>query len=221
MMLRISWIFAALLAIPTGRAEAQQFEPPKWDASATIGLLSADPSPTDEPYSDDWYFVGRYAASIGRYWTDHFKTELELVTSNGGERYVQRFSNVPGVPPAYTYSVHERHTLRQVSGRMVWQFFENAWVHPYVFGGVAYDADRQQTFVPLQYYAPDARAPASQLIVAPADNATKTVDRVGVIGGFGAKVYLSRNAFFNTALVVSHAKPARTASIIGGFGIDF
>jgi len=44
---------------------------------------------------------------------------------------------------------------------------------------------------------------------------------VGVTAGFGAKVYITRNGFFNAALVVSHARPARTASIIGGFGIDF
>jgi hypothetical protein len=222
-MRRIALIFIVTVSFWADLAGAQtSSDRPKWDAAASIGLLSANPAPADDPYGGDWYFEGRYAASIGRYWTEHLKTELELMTSTEGERHVQHYSTVPGVPPFYTYTAHERHTLRQVSGRMVWQFFDNAWVHPYVFGGVSVDADRREIFVPPQYYYPDPRSPASQLIAAPtANGAPETIRRVGVNAGVGAKIYITRNGFFNAALVVSHAKPARTASIVGGFGIDF
>jgi hypothetical protein len=222
-MRRISFIFVVLLGFFGGTAEAQQPAQPKWDAGASVGLLSASPSPVDEPYGGDWYFEGRYAVSIGRYWTDHLKTEVELLTSGEGERFTQRYSSVPGAAPySYPYSVQESHTLRQVSGRLVWQFFDNAWVHPYVFGGVVYDAERRETYIPQQYYYPDPRNQSPPQVLAPATNTgPETVHRVGGIAGVGAKIYLSRNAFFNTAFVMSHAKPARTASIIGGFGVDF
>ena len=123
---RILWVFVVLVGF-AGMAEAQGSATNSsinqlsnktvWDVGSSIGLLSANPLPSNQPYSSDWYFSGRYAVSIGRYWTDHLKTELEFVTSNQTERYVPRVSNTPGVPPAYTYTARERHTLRQVSGR--------------------------------------------------------------------------------------------------------
>ncbi|HWI20248.1 MAG TPA: hypothetical protein VNT81_20985 [Vicinamibacterales bacterium] len=117
-MRRISWIFIIFVGLVVGSAEARQAaDHPRWDAAASIGLLSANPAPADDPYTGDWYFEGRYAASIGRYWTEHLETELEFVASTEGERYVQRYSTAPGVPPTYSYTAHERHTLRQVSGR--------------------------------------------------------------------------------------------------------
>jgi hypothetical protein len=220
---RISWIFVVLVGFVAGSANAQTLAQPKWDVGSSVGLLSASPRPSDEPYGSDWYFEGRYAVSIGRYWTEHLKTEVELVTSGEGERFAQRYSTAPGVPPySYPYTVQERHTLRQVSGRMVWQFFENAWVHPYIFGGVVYDAERRETLIPPQYYYPDPRTQTPPLTLAPASRTgPETVHRVGASAGFGAKVYITRNAFFNTAFVVSRATPARTASILGGFGFDF
>jgi hypothetical protein len=222
-MRRTWWICVVLLGFLAPDSEAQQLANPKWDVGASVGLLSASPSPADEPYGGEWYFEGRYAVSIGHYWTEHLKTEVEFATSGEGERYIQRYSSVPGAPPfSYPYTVHESHTLRQVSGRLVWQFFDNAWVHPYVFGGVVYDADRVASYVPPQYYHPDPRNPSSPTVLAPAAHSgPETMHRIGATAGFGAKVYMTRNAFFNTAFVVSQANPARTASILGGFGIDF
>lgn len=243
-MRRITWVFTVLLGLGAGGAEAGQSapakaevalrKPPQWDVAGSVGLLSSSPAVSEQPYGDDWYFEGRYAVSIGRYWTEHLKTELELVTSGEGERFIQRYSNVPGAPPySYPYSIHESHTLRQVSGRLVWQFFDNAWVHPYVFGGVVYDADRVKTFIPPFAFAeasaqltqplyPDQRNPTPPMALAPETRTgPETLHRIGATAGFGAKVYITRNAFFNTGFVASYARPARTASIVGGFGFDF
>ena len=45
--------------------------------------------------------------------------------------------------------------------------------------------------------------------------------RVGAMVGAGAKLYLSPRAFANTAVLVTHAKPMKTVSVLLGFGIDF
>ena len=37
--------------------------------------------------------------------------------------------------------------------------------------------------------------------------------RAGVIAGAGAKIYLSPSAFFNTGLVIAHAKPSATSAL--------
>lgn len=229
-MRRITWIIVVFLRL-AGLAEAQDAaeassidalsNEARWDVSATAGLLSSNPAPSKHPYANEWYFAGRYAVSIGRYWSPHLKTEIELVNTSEGERYIERVANLPGVPHSYVYTARERHTLRQVSGRTVWQFFENAWVHPYVFAGLVYDADHVATFVPPQWlYQP--RTPDASLIQSPPQTLdAMTVHRFGATAGVGAKLYASPRVFVNTAVVVSYARPSTTTSIIGGFGVDF
>lgn len=229
-MRAISWVFLILLAFATSAiaqttvtstTSGTQLDSKRWEVGASVGLLSTNPAPSDHPYANEWYFTGRYAASLARYWSEHFKTEIEIANTNAGERYVDRIANLPGVPTSYVYTVRERHTLRQVSGRTVWQFFDNAWVHPYVFGGVIYNADRVRAIVPSQWLY-DPRSPNAPLIPSPLVNEeAHTVHRVGITAGAGAKFYMSPNAFFNTAVVMSHARPATTASLIGGFGVEF
>ncbi len=229
-MRRILWVFVGLFGF-AALAEAQDATASSsiqklnnktgWDVAATAGLLSSNPAPSEHPYADEWYFAGRYAVSIGRYWSPHLKTEIELVNATEGERYIERVANLPGVPHSYVYTAREHHTLRQVSGRTVWQFFENAWAHPYVFAGLVYDADRVETFVPSQWlYQP--RTPDAPLIPSPpqAPDAV-TVHRLGATAGLGAKLYASPRVFVTTAVVVSYARPSTTTSIIGGFGVDF
>jgi hypothetical protein len=221
-MRRIAWIFTILLGICGSAAEAQSV--PKWDVGATAGLVEARPAAPDSPYDNDWYFEGRYAVSVGRFWTDHLKTEIEFATTGEGSRYAQRFANIPGVPPNYPYGVQEYYRLHQTSARIVWQFFDNAWVHPYVFGGVAHEAERQRVRVHEQFYyaGNDPRNPINRFVIAPAaDVGPDVAHRAAAIAGAGAKIYMSPSAYINTGFVVSHAKPARNVSFIAGFGVDF
>lgn len=229
-MRRILWIIGVLLWLG-GLVEAQETDEKVsidrlrdesgWDVAATAGLLSSNPAPSEHPYANEWYFAGRYAISIGRYWSPHLKTEIELVNTTEGERYIERVANLPGVPHSYVYTAREHHTLRQVSGRTVWQFFENAWAHPYVFAGLVYDADRVKTFVPSQWlYQP--RTPDAPLIPSPPQTPEAvTVHRFVATAGLGAKLYASPRVFVTTAVVVSYARPSTTTCIIGGFGVDF
>lgn len=197
---------------------------PSWDVGLTAGLFEANPKQGDGPYDDDWYFQGRYGLSIGRYWGSHLKTEFEFATTGEGTRYTQRYVSIPGVPPYYPVSVQEHYQLNQVSGRAVWQFFENRWVHPYVFGGIAVEAERQRTWVPEQFFygSSDPRSPSNRIpLSASIESGPETVYRVGGIAGVGTKVYMSTRTYFNTSLVMSQARPSRNVSLIAGFGWDF
>ena len=235
-MRKIPWKLAYLLVFLSKTADAQsvltnqltinttqQLTMPRWDMAVTAGVFQANPKQTDEHYGDDWYFQGRYGVSIGRFWTDHLKTELEFAATGEGTRYSQRYSTIPGVPPYYPINVQEHFQLTQVSGRVVWQFFENRWVHPYVFGGASFEAERQRVQIPEQYfYASDPRNPSTRIPISlGVDSGPETHYRAGAIAGIGTKVYMSPRSYFNTNLVMSQARPSRNVSFIAGFGWDF
>ena len=218
-MRRTLSIFAVLLAI-SGVAEAQ----PSWDVAVSIGTFGVSPQMPREAYSDDWYFDGRYAASIGKYWTDHIKTEIEFAHSGEGSRYVQRFVDAPGVPPHYSIPAEEYNRLQQLSGRLVYQFLDNQWVHPYVFGGVGIDINRRRTEIPPNYFYPPATPQSRPIPVLVAPQTIEGADtawRSAVVFGTGAKMYMTPRSFFNAAVITSLGDSTHTWSLLAGFGVDF
>ncbi len=203
-MFRISTCFTFLLLFPAiGLAQAPAV--PAWDVAVTTGLFEGRPGNTGAPsYGDNWYDTVRGGVSVGRYWTTNLKTEVEVMTSGEGTRY--------------SYGAQEYLRLSQGSARVVWQFFDNQWIHPYVLAGVTVDADRRRTLVLDQYPRTiDPRGP----IVAPRTVGPDTLYQAGAIAGAGAKLYMSPRLFANTGVLVTKAKRARTVSVVLGLGLDF
>lgn len=198
-------LLLALLTLLPGTGLAQTAEPPAWDFTAAAGLFEGRPGNAGAPpYGDNWYDTVRGGVSVGRYWTTNLKTEVEVMTSGEGTRY--------------SYRAQEYLRLSQGSARVVWQFFDNQWIHPYVLAGVTVDADRRRTFVLDQYpRAIDPRGP----IVPPRTVGPDTSYQAGAIAGAGAKLYMSPRLFANTGVLVTQAKRARTVSIVFGLGLDF
>jgi hypothetical protein len=221
-MRKFLWIFAILL-LPAAVAHAQETSQPRWDISLSAGLFNARPGQEAGGYQEEWYFAGRYAAAIGRYWTDHFKTELEFATTNEGRRFTQISVPVPGRPYPYPISIEEFRRLQQVSARAVWQFYDNAWVHPYLNAGVVADIDRVRRFSPEFYYPPgDPRVVVPPGVVRPQINREPETDyRAGITFGGGSKFYVSPSAYVNAGVQLTYAKPAATATFLVGFGVDF
>jgi Outer membrane protein beta-barrel domain len=216
-MRRISWIFALLLGL--GRfAEAQQPTPsPTVQVGVTAGLIQNRPNDTRPPYYDDWYAEARYAGSISYYWTRNIKTEYEYAWSNEDPRYIQEYNVIGGVPLPYYFE--EFHQLQQHSLRMVYQFGENQWVHPYVSAGAVLEMDRQHRHFPITYQ-PSGRG--GVVLVHPEMTTAKESHTSGGVSiGGGAKFYMSRRAFLNTGATATFSKPARTVSLVAGFGIEF
>lgn len=221
-MFRISTCFTFLVLWPAvGLAQAA--DPPKWDFAVSAGLFEGRPGP-DGPgyYGDNWYTSARAGVSVGRYWTPNLKTEAEVMTSGEGMRYAQRTTTLRD-GTSWPYGAQEYFRLSQGSARVVWQLFENRWIHPYVLAGVTLDADRQRAFIAEQYrYNGDARAPGTRQLLAPQQTeGSVNRYRVGALVGAGAKLYLSPRTFANTAVLVTYAKPAKTVSVILGLGLDF
>lgn len=223
-MRKISWIF--VIALTATAAEAQtpsavSNDKPRWDINVNIGGFGADPGERDYP-DNDWYSEGRYAASIGYYWTEHLKTEIEFAHSGEGSRFIQDYARVPGTAFVHPISIEAFHRLQQTSARVVWQFGENRWVHPYVNAGYVFDAERRRYHSPIQYYYPGDPRTRPPILVRPQLNADRGYAyRSGVSIGAGTKFYVAPKAYINTGLQWTYARPGKTLTALGGFGVEF
>jgi hypothetical protein len=223
-MRTITWIFAILLMRATLAGAQTTVSVPKWDLSVNAGLFNAQPEEMEPRNSyDEWYSEARYAIGLGYYWTENFKTEIEFAHTPEGSRYVQDFVNVPGTGQVYPYSFESYHRIQQTSVRAVWQFLDNSWVHPYVNGGFVFEAERHRYHVHDQFRFPTVPLGTTPpVLLRPEFRSGEVTDyRGGVTGGGGAKFYVSANAYINTGMQVTYAKPATTVSFIAGFGFDF
>ena len=224
-MRKTAWIllllFTATAAQAQQSASAKTPERPRWDVNITIGAFGADPGERDYPYHD-WYTEGRYAASIGYYWNEHLKTELEFAHSGEGSRFIQDFAQVPGTGAIQPISIEAFHRVQQASARVVWQFLDNTWVHPYVNAGYVFDAERRHFHSPIQYYYPGDPRTRPPILVRPELNSDPSYDlRSGVSIGAGSKFYVSPQAYINTGVQWTYARPAKTLTLLGGFGVEF
>jgi opacity protein-like surface antigen len=200
-------------------AAGQTPDLPRWDVHASAGLFQGRPS--DETHGwDDWYSEGRYAASIGYYWNAHFKTEIEFAITGEGRRYTQQYVPVPGMPIPYPVSLELFHRLQQTAARAVWQFNDNAWVHPYLNAGLVYDVERTRQWSAEQFYYPVGDPRGRIPLNFPVDAET-TDRRVGFTIGGGSKFYVSPNAYINAGLQITRAKPSTTVTALAGVGVDF
>lgn len=218
-MRTIAWIFVVLVVATSAQAQ-QSPDRPRWDANLNAGFFGHRPGDGDR--YNNWYSEGRYGASIGYYWTENLKTELEFAHSGEGHRYLQDVVRVPGTNNFHSVPVEAFHRLQQTSLRMVWQFGENTWVHPYVNAGYVLHADRQHRHSPVTYSYPGDPRVVPPILVRSAVNSERHIEYEsgGSFGG-GAKFYVAPNAYFNTGLQWTFAGPAKTITFLSGFGVEF
>src|SRR5690349_11919952 len=133
-MREFTYIFT-IWAWLVGSAFAQTPEKPRWEASATAAYAGVRPAPQVSPSGDDWYAAGRFGPQVGRFWTPHLKTEIEAATSTDGTIFRQEFRTVPGSVSPVPFGIEEQHRIDQFAARVVWQFRDNEWIHPYVSAG--------------------------------------------------------------------------------------
>jgi hypothetical protein len=214
-----SWIFIIFLA--AGEAAAQAIpDAPNWDFNLNIGAFGAVPGERAYPYND-WYTEGRYAASIGYYWTEHLKTEFEFAHTGEGSRYIVDHVPVPGTGAVHTIGIEAYHRVQQAAARVVWQFGNNTWVHPYVNAGYVFDAERRRYYSPPQYYYPGDPRTRPPIVVRPELNDRDHVYRSGISVGAGTKFYVSTNSYINAGLQWTYSRPARTLTALAGYGVEF
>ncbi|HEY3092917.1 MAG TPA: hypothetical protein VGJ52_07460, partial [Vicinamibacterales bacterium] len=172
----------------------------KWDAAGQLALLNRNKQELSR--WDHWYSVAAIDGSVGRYWTPHFKTELEVGTAAEGSIDGEESTPVPGL--SFPYPRYRDHKLREttIGATAMYQFFENQWVHPFIGGGVELVRERHVAdalpteTIRFSTVVPNARLPP----VAAIDSVTYSV-RPLVTGGF--KFYVTPHAFVRTEVRTS------------------
>lgn len=203
---------------------------PTRDVAAYVGHLDVSRTPDADPY----YYPSRLrtvlgTAGAGFYWTEHVKTEIEVGRTSEGRTSGSRAVSVPGVPAGYRiYTVNQTiTTLLSVS--QSYQFFHNAWFHPFVTAGADVGWERVRVQIPEQrYYPPPVFGPTGTApqtlpsipIPAGPDEVEHRVT-TRLFGGAGFKAYLSQRAFFRTDLRIGAMSEMRAGHFRVGFGVDF
>ncbi len=189
----------------------------KWDATGTVGWYHHRIATGVYDVPVNSMFAG---ATLGRYWTEHVKTEVEIGT---GGRSDNTYYWDPSFPTGlYAAPATQQLSDVQVSAAQFYQFFHNAWFHPFLGAGLVYQREDHSAMRPAQEvptYAPGTGTPTGWFSL-PAWSRQWTQSHVAPFVLGGCKAYVSRRAFFRADLRVTgdtwHSVNTRI-----GFGFDF
>lgn len=188
---------------------------PRNDIGFSIGWAGAEHDIQDQRRWRGSLLAG---LSVGHYWTDHLKTEVDASWSSPRENEVYEAIERQG---GYTYALSEyrAHDIR-VGVSQVYQFGRNEWVHPYV--GIGVDVVRREASL--------ERLPQSRTVFVqnrnipvdiPAARERKTkVFAQGVVKT-GLKMYVGEKTFFTTELKFGVRSDVDHLVWKFGMGVDF
>jgi outer membrane protein W len=187
------------------------------DVSGTVGWFNADKGELSE--YDDWYNRSIFGGvSFGWYWTDNLKTEIEAGASSRAERdiYVNRQEGSRFTNFESTYHF----ATRRIAIGQQYQFFRNAWFHPYVGAGVDLTwetIDHEDS--PVTVYDTSAR---NTVEIRPARTFPReTPQHTRPFAGFGFKSYMTPRSFFRSDVKMVFHDGVDEVLLRMGFGVDF
>lgn len=195
-----------------------------WDVAVVAGGLAGHGEvPDNARFADSWSRAGLAGVVIGWHWTAHVKAEFEVAASGEGHQFVERSVTVANDPYPVPYGSDQFTRVREAAATLMWQFFDNQWVHPFVQAGVAVDVERQRFYTwPNTFYTGDPRTAGTQVIVTGERReglATRATVR-GVVGG-GAKLYVSPRVFVRSDARLAIGSRIEHIAFRAGIGCDF
>jgi hypothetical protein len=199
-------------------ASARQAPVSRADLSGTVGWLAVNKEPPGEfDYSDDWQDSLFAAATAGWYWSDHLKTELEFGAGTEAAAFRSRQIVVGGRP--ISEFVESQYTRRTLALGQHYQFFRNAWFHPYVGAGLNVTAEQITDRTRPVIVYDDPRGPRvirPEQVVGP-----RTDVFVSPFAAAGFKAYLTQRGFFRSDLKLTLRDGVDEVLVRFGFGVDF
>lgn len=218
-------IATALLATVATPARAQRVDASgvpyrEWDFYSGTGLqflTSTDSVAVNRGGWDTPSALG--SVSVARYWNSHLKTELGFTGLTGREGYDDALVTLPSGQVAQTFNtLHGRQQQIVASG--IYQFFDNAFAHPYVAAGVRVGLLHIESR--RSPYASIFQNTTYQAVLLPEQTSSTNEVQVRPFVALGSKAYFSERVFARPEVMV--ALSPRGISQLGlslGFGFDF
>ena len=207
-------VLAASDLFAQGSSDAQALTPwrPRLDITAGVGWINGRAQSASR--YDNWYNdAAWYGVEAGFYLTENVKLEVGAGAAGEGFAWSQetRFDTL-GRPIEWITSNHG-HSSRTVSAGVTYQFGSNAWVHPYLGGGV--DVDRVK--IRTTSYRSGQNYPGTG-----EDPEVVTFETVGhAFAVAGAKVYFSQRVFLRADVKATGRTGLNKVIARFGLGVDF
>src|SRR6266542_5234255 len=191
----------------------------KWNAGGSLGLFITGNEDFDgNPYAQT-DGAAAWNLDVGRYLTTHVKVDVGLMLNGSRHVYSAAAFPVSGLPAGYTYGASAQTTVHptSLSGAATYQFFENAFVHPYLSAGARMTWQTEHTVRYPQTFTVNGVT----YRVPPVDERyTAQLTRPFVAGGF--KSYFNERTFMRSeALIALGPHGFSHATLRIGAGIDF
>jgi Outer membrane protein beta-barrel domain len=186
------------------------------DLTGTIGSLSVDKSELTE--YNNWFSSWSGGGSVGWYWTDHLKTEVELAASNRIDRDAYTYEQVGNLQ--ISRESEYQFSTRRVAVGQHYQFFRNAVFHPFVAAGIDFNWERiAQEDGPERVF--DITGRQNSIGEPAVRRPERTELHTRPFATLGFKAYMTPRAFFRTDLKFVIDGGVEEALFRFGFGVDF
>jgi hypothetical protein len=188
------------------------------DVTGVVGWQHVNKSDLLGDGGNDWHNRGVYGGgTVGWFWTDHHKMEVEFGASNRARFQTYETQFINNVPVAGR-SVYSFSTRRVAIGEQ-YQFFRNQWFHPHAAAGVDLTWETiTETAEPLFVFTqPGGPRQIRPGIVTGPD----TSFRARPFGEVGFKAYVTPHGFFRGDFRVMVRSGIDEAQMRFGFGVDF
>ena len=214
--MRLTVLAVAALTLAPAAGEAQPREPiSRVDVAATVGSFNRQHENLSQ--DDDWTHSFFRGVSVGYYWTDHTKTELEVAWGGTDELYRSVPLDLPDAPP--WARVFSEHAFDETVGSLsqTYQFGRNAMFHPFLAVGVDVVREEETVDRPAQYVS----IATGRSIFVPAAETSHTSVFARPFFAAGFKAYVSERGFFRTDLKFGLHDEVEQVVWKIGMGFDF
>jgi hypothetical protein len=191
----------------------------RWDASASAALHFADEGHSDRlyEYGSYWDTTPALQGDLGRYWSSHLKTDLSTAYLGTRRDFGSDPIEVPGGTGQAIYEARTRQAQIGLSG--TYQFFENAYAHPYVSVGGRLNLDEVHKI--RQGNATVSGRTMATYPVAPLDT-RETYVYVRPFAAAGFKSYFNERSYIRSELSTAFStRGVSQVTLRLGFGVDF
>ena len=204
-------VLVVLVLLPSvARGQPAPTPLPRVDVAVATGWFAADRSIRGDGCCSSWSSSLFKGVSGGYYWTEHHKTEVELAAPGPTDGFSSFSERLATGSFRYTY---ERHaiTAARLSLAQAYQYGHNAFIHPFVRGGVDIDRERDE----VERYT-------SIGPIQTEEESTATATRVRPFAAVGFKAYFSDRAFFRGEAKFNVGRNQLSQMAwTAGVGIDF